>query len=116
MLSGTHAPVDLRLKVVRKMLEADDAAVRGVGVNSLHAMLKTGFFSTSYSFEFGARSRDYGYHPRSHQDVVDWFTRVLTFAEPFAVPDSPIAAGVRKVIAEEFRGLWDQAPDQLEQV
>jgi hypothetical protein len=79
-------------------------------------MLKTGFFSTSYSFEFGARSRDYGYHPSSHQDVVAWFTRVLKFAEPFAVSDNPIAAGVRKAIADEFRGLWDQVPDQLEQV
>jgi hypothetical protein len=109
VLSGTHAPVAMRLKVLQRLLRSNNAGPRAIGVKILEAMLKTDHFSSSYQFEFGARSRDYGYHPRTGKDVKDWFDAVMAIASPLALSDSPMASEVRKCIAAEFRGLWVDA-------
>ena len=118
VLSGTHAPLELRLKVGNELLRSTDPATRDLGVTALQAMLKTSHFSASYSFEFGARSRDYGYHPKTGQDVRDWFEAALKLAEPFVISDSPMAEPVRTAIAHEFRGLWTNSGlvDDLERL
>lgn len=117
-MSGTHAPLELRLKVLDGLLRSTGPGTRDLGVTVLQAMLKTGHFSVSYSFEFGARSRDYGYHPKTGEDVHDWFEAVLKLAEPFALSDSPMAEAVRTAIADEFRGLWTNSRpvDDLERL
>ena len=118
VLSGTHAPLELRLKLIERLLRSSDAAEQALGVRALAAMLKTSDFSSAYNFEFGARSRDYGYHPKTGQDVRDWFEAVLKFAESFALLDSPVAEPVRKAIAHEFPGLWTNSgrADDLERL
>jgi hypothetical protein len=108
-LSGTHAPVAMRLKILQGLLQSNDAWRRALGVNALEAMLRTQLFSAHYSFEFGALSRDYGYEPRDGKDVQDWFDAVMAVAAPLALSDSPVAPDVRKCIAGEFRGLWMNA-------
>lgn len=116
--SGTHAPLELRLKVIGAMLRSADAAEQAVGVKALEAMLKTSNYLAPYGFEFGARSRDYGYHPKTRQDVSDWFAAVLKLARSFALMDTPIAEPVRRAIAHEFRGLWSNSGqvDDLERL
>jgi hypothetical protein len=118
VFSGTHAPLALRLRVVDDLLRSADPAVQDLGVKALQAMLQTSNFSSVYGFEFGARSRDYGYHPKIGQDWRDWFGAVLKFAEPFALSDSPMAEPVRNAIAREFRGLWTNSgcADDLERL
>jgi hypothetical protein len=118
VLSGTRAPVELRLTIVERWLRSSDALERALGVQAIEAMLKTDHFSSSYSFEFGARSRDYGYHPKTGQDVRDWFEAVLKVAEPFALSGDPLAGAVRSAIAEEFRELWSRSgrSDDLERL
>lgn len=106
VLSGTHAPIAMRLKVLEGLLKSDAPALRALGLKSLDAVLKTGHFSSAHSFEFGARSRDYGYYPPTRKEVQDWFGAVLQVASPLALSDDPIAAGVRMCVALEFRGLW----------
>jgi hypothetical protein len=108
-LSGTDAPLEMRLKGVEAMLRSPDGAVRSVGVEALERMLKSDHFSSSYAFEFGARSRDYGYHPRTGDEVRDWFGAALKLAEVFALSDSPVALQVQKAIANEFRSLWSNS-------
>jgi hypothetical protein len=116
VLSGTHAPVVTRLKVVEKVLRSNDVAEQNLGVDALEAMLKTSHFMSVYNFEFGVRSRDYGYYPPTGKDVGDWFAAVLNFAKPFALLDGSVGEGVRRAIAHEFRGLWTNVSraDELE--
>lgn len=109
VLSGTHAPIAMRLSVLEGMLRSDDPALRALGLKSLDAVLKTDHFSSGHGFDFGARSRDYGYYPPTGKDVQDWFGAVLQLASPMALSDDPVAAGVRTSIAHEFRGLWSNA-------
>ena len=106
VLSGTHAPLESRIAVVDGLLRSADSTTQGLGVGALQALLKTNHFTGSSNYEFGARSRDYGYHPKTHQDVRDWFTAVLRFAEPLALSDGDLAEKVRAAIGQEFRGLW----------
>jgi hypothetical protein len=106
VLSGTHAPVAMRLKLLDGLLKSEDPGLRALGLKALDAMLKTDHFSSAYGFEFGARSRDYGYYPPTGKDVQDWFGAVLQVVSPLALSDAPVALGVRQCIAREFRGLW----------
>jgi hypothetical protein len=117
-LSGTHAPLDLRLKVIGKWLRSTEPTVQQIGAKALQSTFKTDGFSPWHSFEFGARSRDYGYHPKTRADIRNWFATALRFAEPFALSVGPEAQLVRIAIAHEFRGLWTDSgqADQLEQL
>jgi hypothetical protein len=116
VLSGTHAPLATRLRVVDRLLQSSDDTEQKLGAQALEAMLKTGHFMSVYNFEFGARSRDYGYYPPTRDDVRNWFSTVLDFAEPFALLDGYLAEAVRHAIAREFRGLWANVArlDELE--
>lgn len=109
VLSGTHAPITMRLKVLEGLLKSNEPELRALGLKSLDAVLKTDHFSSAHSFEFGARSRDYGYYPPKGQDVQDWFGAVLQLISPLALSSEPVAAGVRTAVAHEFRGLWSNA-------
>ena len=118
VLSGTHAPIATRLTVIDGLLRSGDDARQKLGVDALEAMFKTSHFMSTYNFEFGVRSRDYGYHPPTGKDVRDWFATALKFAEPFALLDSSVGEGVRNAIAHEFRGLWTNVSraDDLERI
>jgi hypothetical protein len=118
VLSGTHAPISMRLKVVEELLHSSNEVQQKLGVDALEAMLKTSHFMSVYNFEFGVRSRDYGYYPPTGKDVGDWFAAVLNFAKPFALRDNFVGEGVRHAIAHEFRGLWTNVSraDELERI
>jgi hypothetical protein len=64
-LSGTHAPVDMRLSVLDTQFRSGNARRVELGLNALRAMLEAWHFSSSAQFEFGSRSRDYGYWPHT---------------------------------------------------
>jgi hypothetical protein len=104
--SGTHAPLALRLKVLNRLLRSDKPLERQLGLKGLDAAMKTDHFTPFSPFEFGARSRDYGSHPKDSGAIGQWFDDVLTFAEPFALEDTAVALPIRKSIARHFRGLW----------
>lgn len=116
--SGTHAPLAMRLKVLERLLKSNKAFEQHLGIKALEAMMKSDHFMPYRSFEFGARSRDYGYWPKYGSDVGRWFEEVLNFAEPFALGDSAVTARVRKTIARKFRGLWTHGSryDALERI
>ena len=79
-LSGTHATPDRREVVIRRALFSEDAELRSIGIGMLRSAVKADHWSSSRSFEFGARPRDYGYLPATGLDVLAWFRRFLTVA------------------------------------
>ncbi|MCA6123378.1 hypothetical protein J6500_15950 [Bradyrhizobium sp. WSM 1704] len=117
-LSGTHATIEQRLALIESLLRSPDAKQQALGVESLDAVLQTDHFSSSYLFEFGARSRDHGYYPRSDADITHWFGSALKLVETIAASDLPVVDGVKKSIAGEFRGLWANAQlgDELDKM
>lgn len=117
-LSGTHATVEQRLRVIEPLLLSSDAKRYKIGLIALKATLKTTHFESWRDFEFGARSRDYGYWPRSGKEIKHWFASAVMLVEKVTCSDSPVSSGLLSVVAEEFRDLWIRTAiyDQLEQI
>lgn len=105
-LSGTHATSQMRLKIIKDLSIDSDLRNNRLALDLLTAGLETLSFSGHYNYEFGAHSRDYGYHPQSRDEIQEWFVTFYEFLEALALSDSPIAKNAKKVIADKFRGIW----------
>jgi hypothetical protein len=105
-LSGTHATIKQRLDVIEPLIRADDLKRRALGLLALDSVLETTHFSSVYPFEFGARSRDYGFRPRSNDDVAGWYGEALTLIRRLALIEGTIKQELRDLIARNLRGLW----------
>lgn len=106
VLSGTHATIEQRLSVARSLIQSESPDRRGIGSKAISALLKGWPFTTHYNFDFGARSRNYGYWPRSSADRKHWYGTVLRSVEMLAGAGEPVGSEVRAKLAEQFRGLW----------
>ena len=119
ILSGTHASAGQRARIVEAQLRSSDTPRQALGVKLLDAMLRTGQFSSGHSFEFGARSRDFGYWPSNQGEMEDWYLAALNTASSIALSDLPVSKAVRSEVAGALRGLWfvsSAIQDRLEQL
>ena len=114
-LSGTHAPIGQRLEVIETLLASEDPAVQACGLDAVDALLET-YFSSSLRFDFGARPRDYGWHPSSSEEVTAWYRAAIDVASRVALSGSTLAANARSILASKFRDLWTRtgANNELE--
>jgi len=101
-LSGTHATIEQRLKVIESLIRVD----RELGVEALKRVLQTGFFSSHHAFEFGSQLRDYGYEARTGNDVRHWYVSALQLVERLAGVETSLDASLMQLLVENFRGLW----------
>jgi len=104
--SGTFATIEQRLDVIRDLLRSEISSLRDLGGAALRAVLQTSQFSPSYSFDFGARLRRYGYFPRSTEEVKHWFRSALELVEDLGCSDEPSAPIARTALAGTLSGLW----------
>ncbi len=105
-LSGTHAPIEARAKVVENLLESEDQDKQDLGLLLLDAALETWHFSASHEFGFGAWPRDYGYHPNTQEEIIHWFDAVIRICMRAVLSDRPISEQAKKLLANNLRGLW----------
>lgn len=105
-LSGTHASLDQRLSAVRDALLSGNSKRRSLGFRMLSAALDGPPWMGSGLNEFGARPRDFGYQP-NHEGLVDWRNQFIDLAMEMNQENDPELSGpARRVLAQEFRGLW----------
>lgn len=101
-LSGTQALPDQRRAVVRRLAQSGDPAWAHCASVALDALLKAQHFSSSSDFDFGARSRDYGWRPPTYGDMWAWYNGAIDLA----VELSPIIENARDHLAHSLRELW----------
>lgn len=101
-LSGTKALPDQRRSLVRRFAQSGDPALMRCAGVALDALLKAHYFSSSSDFDFGARSRDYGWHPPTYGDIWAWYNGAVDLA----VELSPIIENARDHLANSVRELW----------
>ena len=99
-LSGTQAPPEQRRSVIKRLAISDDQDLRRSADIALRALLQTHFMSAG-GHNFGARPRNWGWHPKGHKDVSDWFEEAIALAIELASD-----ADARVLIAEHVRELW----------
>lgn len=104
-LSGTHAPASKRADYLRRLSASSQESDRKLVLAGMEEMLKCRHFSSSYGFDFGARKRDYGFHPRSPKEASDWFsTAIQLIADLEKVAE--FRASIRILFATEFAALY----------
>ncbi len=107
ILSGTHAPAQARARIIDKFIHSKLQIEQGLGIELLDAALITEHFMTDHTSTFGARSRDFGYHPQTDQEIVDWYKIHLLICTRVALLNVPIATKAKRVLANHLRGLWE---------
>ena len=105
-LSGTHASAQQRLRIIEQLVHAESEQEQELGLLLLNSALEACHFTSDYDFDFGARSRDYGYSPETGEEVQQWFAVFINLSTTLAVSELPIAAKAKNLLAEKFRGLW----------
>ncbi len=108
-LSGTHATIEQRCSVIDGLLNAESEMRRELGLKSLEAMLQTSGFSSYHHFEFGGRSRDFGWQPRQRTDVVKWFNAALALCSIHDARTNDISSRIRTILGSHLQSLWTQA-------
>jgi hypothetical protein len=107
-LSGTHAPLEQRIGIAEGYLRADTQALCRIGLLALGGLLKGWQFRSGFHFQFGGRSRDFGYWPGTGDEVRRWFDAGFELARR-ATEGWAVASEVRRLVAKRFRGLWTGA-------
>jgi hypothetical protein len=117
-LSGTHATIEQRLTEGERLLRSGESKARALGLRALAAVLKTTHFTGGNQFEFGARSRDYGFYPGSDEEANHWYAAALTLIERVAPTNEGLKLELGKVLARSFSDLWTSARvcDELERL
>lgn len=105
-LSGTHASVETRAKVIKTLLISESANSQQLGLNLLSGALEAWHFYTSRDFRFGARPRDFGFHPKTRNEVDLWFSTYISICTDLALSNENIASKARRLLADKMRGLW----------
>lgn len=104
--SGTHASVEAREKIILELLESDNEDESELGLSLLDTALETMYFSPIHNFEFGARPRDSGYHPKSLSEVTFWYEKFISICTKLALSNQSIAVRARNILSKNLRGLW----------
>jgi hypothetical protein len=106
------------LAALDRQLRFGNSRREALGLNALRAMLEAWHFSSGATFEFGSRSRDYGYLPKITADFHAWFAPVLKATEAYSISRESFAPHVRTALGKKFRGLWTKPGmyDDLERV
>ncbi len=106
-LSGTHASLEMRARFIEELLfDHSSPEKQGIGILLLDVALETNHFSSSHNFQFGARPRNYGYQPRSSEEIANWFNKYTSMCVRVALSEMIIADKARDVLRSNFRGLW----------
>ena len=105
-LSGTHASVEARAKIIEELVDSKDQNSQELGLFLLDAALETWHFSSFHKFGFGARPRDFGYQPKTRKEVIHWYETFTGICTGLAISGQPIAKKTRKVLSDNLRGLW----------
>lgn len=107
-LSGTHASPTQRANIINELLLSDDDTEQIIGFSLLEASLETNFTS-HHSFDFGARSRDFGWHPKTNKELSKWYQTFIDISISLVLSDHKLSKQIRTLLADNFRGLWNSA-------
>lgn len=105
-LSGTEASPCQRAKVIKALMLSSIQERQRLSLDLLGASFETSYFSSIYDFDFGARRRDYGWHPQSEKELYNWYEQFINIFVEYGKGNTKFAQAVRTVFAESLRGLW----------
>ena len=101
-LSGTQAMPAQRRELIKRLAASGDEKLRGCAAIAMRALLESGYFTCMGSgSDFGARSRDWGWRPKTNLEVSEWYEEAIALVVRL-LPE----AEARALLASSLRGLW----------
>lgn len=101
-LSGTMASPEQRRAFARRLLESRDEGLLRAGARALDSLLEAEHFSSTSTFEFGARPRTSGWHPKVNGDIYAWYDEAIHLAVDLVGQYNE----AKSILARNVRGLW----------
>tara|TARA_Y100001001_G_scaffold161486_1_gene185978 strand:+ start:296 stop:4120 length:3825 start_codon:yes stop_codon:yes gene_type:complete len=118
-LSGTLALPERRQAFLGRLLASNEKIDWSISKKLLSAAFETSHWSSSYSFDFGARKRSFGWAPKSRQDIDLWYNGFVNLLKPSLLSsEEGRRTDAAELLANNFGSLWSRAGcfDVLEQV
>lgn len=119
-LSGTHANKEQRLHTIIELIESGDECKIEIGFELLSASLESSHFSSHHSFDFGARSRDYGYHPSSNRECTEWYQFFIEYTTSIVKGNGQLCRKAKSTLADHLsqlfhhKAFWNTLEDAIE--
>lgn len=109
-LSGTQATPARRHSFVNRMLNSGSLRYLEIAQEILRSAFKASHWSSFGGFDFGARSRDFGWEPTTNKEKLDWYVGYIELLVPFLDSENePICNWAKAILANHFVGLWSYA-------
>ncbi|ULH01591.1 hypothetical protein MF133_15540 [Aeromonas caviae] len=105
-LSGTHANKEQRLEIIRELFQSTNECKIDIGFELLDASLESSHFSSHHSFDFGAHSRDYGYHPSSNRALTEWYQFFIEYTLSIVTGNSHLRRKGMSTLASHLISLF----------
>ncbi|NTZ95292.1 hypothetical protein FCH79_08140 [Pseudomonas koreensis] len=118
-LSGTNASPSLRQGVAGRLIVSSDPRHREIAEKLFDSAFKVSNWTSSANFDFGARTRTYGWIPVTNGDGQAWYRGFIKQLYPcLAAADKKLQSLAKTLIARHFMGLWSFAGciEELEEV
>ena len=107
MLSGTHALIDERLKVVDSLVNDSCKIKNDIAIKLIDELLETGGFLGQIIDESTSRKRDYGYWPKTNKEYKEWYTSILKYCEQL-MKRNIYREEIKEILSNNFRNLASQ--------
>ena len=104
MLSGTHAPIEERLKIIDLLIYDSCEIANDLALKLIEELLETGGFVGQIVGENTSRKRDYGYLPKTSEEYRTWYVTVLKYCKTL-IKNNIFGEQIKEIISNSFRNL-----------
>lgn len=109
-LSGTHATPERRQSFLNTLITSENQIYRNIAYKLFESVFTTSHWTSYMDFNFGARKRDYGWEPKTREDIIKWYEGFINILIPLLESEDLVDQNWAKdILANNFRGLWSYA-------
>ncbi|WP_179038216.1 hypothetical protein [Limnobaculum xujianqingii] len=118
-LSGTQAKPSRRYSFVSRILNSGNLRQLEIARDIFCSAFEASHWTSFGGFDFGARSRDYGWEPKTNKEELDWYVGFIKLLVPLLDSNNELRSEwAKEILANHFVSLWSYAGcfDILEKV
>lgn len=104
VLSGTHATIDERLKIVDILIKSSCEIENDLAFKLIDELLETGGFVEQIINEETSRKRDYGYIPKTQEEYRLWYITILKYCE-LLILNKIFKEKIKEIVTNNFRNI-----------
>lgn len=108
--SGTQASPTRRHSFVNRLLNSGNLRQLEIAQDILRSAFEASHWTSFREFDFGARSRNFGWRPTTNKEKLDWYVGYIELLVPFLDSDNELhCSWAKSILASHFVNLWSYA-------